>query len=119
MAQISGDYEHHCQSKLVRGFLEIETTAFSRYSEVEFNNEREFPALATQKIGPLVINPLSDNVGSVNRIVGVLRPALREERGFTLDEECCSNQGSLVIHAGQETRSDPSISSVSYCDHDY
>jgi len=30
-----------------------------------------------------------------------------------------SNQGSLVIHSGQDSRSDPCISSVSNCDHDY
>src|SRR5437870_2229802 len=42
-----------------------------------------------------------------------------QERYFALDENCRSNQGSLVIHSGPDTRSDLCISSVCNCDHDY
>ncbi len=63
------------------------------------------------------INRLSDNVGSVKLVLSVLRPALGEERHFALDEGCCSNQGLARDPCGSGTRSDPSISSVTHCDH--
>jgi len=61
---------------------------------------------------------LSNNVGSVKYFWGALIRALRRapfrsSRRFCLCLCLChTNQGSLVIDSGQETRSDPSISSV-------
>jgi hypothetical protein len=46
--------------------------------------------------------------------------ALREERRFALvDDFALSNLGSLLIVDGSETQSDPAISSITNCDHDY
>src|SRR6266852_8164487 len=58
---------------------------------------------------------LSDNVGGVKHFSSTLTHALRRARHFALVEGlafCSTNQGPLVIVSGQETRSDPSISSV-------
>jgi len=67
----------------------------------------------------LAKNPLSDDVGYVKHVLSTLQPALKEERHFALDGNALINQGSLVIHTGQDRRSDPSISSISDSDHDY
>src|SRR5712691_6026270 len=59
--------------------------------------------------------PISDNVGGVKHFSSTLTHALRRARHFALVEGlafCSTNQGPLVIVSGQETRSDPSISSV-------
>src|SRR5713226_3897773 len=59
--------------------------------------------------------PISDNVGGVKHFSSTLTHALRRARHFALVEGlafCSANQGPLVIVSGQETRSDPSISSV-------
>ena len=62
---------------------------------------------------PLMINPLSDNVGYVKHVLSTLQPALGEERHFGLAEEVLFQpKARLVIHAGQAIRSDPSISSI-------
>jgi hypothetical protein len=45
--------------------------------------------------------------------------ALGEERHFALVEIAVSNPGLLVIVFRFGFRSDPCISSVCYCDHDY
>src|SRR6266576_390438 len=42
-----------------------------------------------------------------------------EKRAISLSMKKPSNQGSLVIVSGQDFRSDPCISSVCNCDHDY
>ena len=63
---------------------------------------------------------VSDNVGSVKWFSSTLRHPLEEERHFALvDGLLFANQGWLVIRFGPDTRSDPCISSVSNCDHDY
>jgi hypothetical protein len=59
--------------------------------------------------------PISDIVGGVKLFRSTLRHVLGEERHFALVEAfafALPTQGSLVIDSGQETRSDPSISSV-------
>jgi hypothetical protein len=67
-----------------------------------------------------VKNRLSDNVGGVKHFSRTLQRALGEERHFALVEWFAfSNPGSLVISLRSGTRSDPCISSVSNCDHDY
>jgi hypothetical protein len=56
---------------------------------------------------------LSDNVGGVKRFSSTLRHALREERHFALVEKVpYPTKARIVIVSGQETRSDPSISSI-------
>jgi hypothetical protein len=56
----------------------------------------------------------------VKHFSSALQHALREERHFALDEGVAfPTVGSLVIRSGQDTRSDPCISSVLYFDHDY
>jgi len=60
-----------------------------------------------------VKNRVSDNVGGVKHFSSTLQHALREERHFALVEGVAfPTVGSLVIHSGQDTRSDPCISSV-------
>jgi hypothetical protein len=46
----------------------------------------------------LLKHRVSDNVGGVKRFSSTLQHALVEERHFALDENCRSNQGSLVIN---------------------
>lgn len=60
----------------------------------------------------MAINRRSDIVGGAKRFLSTLPRALEGQRHFALDENCRSNQGSLVIHSDQDTRSDPYISSV-------
>jgi len=56
---------------------------------------------------------LSDNVGGVKHSSSARLHALEEERYFALVEGVAfPTVGSLVIHSGQDTRSDPCISSV-------
>src|SRR6266851_1003302 len=56
---------------------------------------------------------VSDNVVPVKHFLSVLTRALRRARHFALVEgSAIPTQGPLVIVSGQETRSDPSISSV-------
>src|SRR5580700_230768 len=70
--------------------------------------------------GRLLQNRVSDNVGGVKHFSRTLQRALGEERHFALVEWFAfSNPGSLVISLRSGTRSDPCISSVSNCDHDY
>src|SRR6266849_394236 len=76
-------------------------------------NERQ--CLGRSGIKMVVKSPLSDNVGGVKHFSSTLTHALRRARHFALVEGlafCSTNQGPLVIVSGQETRSDPSISSV-------
>jgi hypothetical protein len=63
--------------------------------------------------GLLSLTGLSDNVGGVKHFLSTLLHALGEERHFALVEGVAfPTVGSLVIHSGQDTRSDPCISSV-------
>ena len=56
----------------------------------------------------------------VKHFLSTLLHALKEERHFALVEGFAfPTVGSLVIHSGQDTQSDPCISSVCNCDHDY
>src|SRR5215831_1242321 len=58
-------------------------------------------------------SPISDNVGGVKRFSSTLQHALREERHFALVEKVpYPARARIVILAGQETGSDPSISSI-------
>ena len=61
----------------------------------------------------MLINRLSDNVGDVKQFLSTLHHGLEQERHFALvDGLLFANHGSLVIHSGQDIRSDPCISSV-------
>ena len=65
-------------------------------------------------------NPVSDNVGGVKLVWSVLLRALEEERHFALVEgSAVPTQARLVIVVRSGTRSDPAVSSIRYCDHDY
>src|SRR5580658_3504154 len=64
-------------------------------------------------IGSFTKPGLSDNVGGVKHFSSTRLHALGEERHFALVEGVAfPTVGSLVIHSGQDTRSDPCISSV-------
>src|SRR5580692_6998772 len=59
------------------------------------------------------VSSISDNVGGVKHFSSTRLHALGEERHFALVEGVAfPTVGSLVIHSGQDTRSDPCISSV-------
>src|SRR5580658_59644 len=59
------------------------------------------------------LSDISDNVGGVKHFSSTRLRALVEERHFALVEGVAfPTVGSLVIHSGQDTRSDPCISSV-------
>jgi hypothetical protein len=67
----------------------------------------------------LVKNRLSNNVGAIKQYPGALLHALVEERHFALvDGLRFPTLGSLLI-VGVRTQSDPAISSIPNCDHDY
>ena len=81
---------------------------------------RTRPSVLPQKWARALLlkHRVSNNVGRVKHFWGALARALRRApfrsgRRFCLCLCFChTNQGSLVIDSGQETRSDPSISSV-------
>jgi hypothetical protein len=62
---------------------------------------------------------VSDNVGGAKQFLSTLLHALEEERRFALGENCHSNQRLARNPLRSGTRSDPCISSISNCDHDY
>jgi hypothetical protein len=65
-------------------------------------------------------NRVSDNVGGVKHFSSTRLHALGEERHFALvDGVAFPTVGSRVIVFRSGTRSDPCISSVCNCDHDY
>src|ERR1700687_4949250 len=74
---------------------------------------RQFSAVKSDVAGQLTKTGVSDNVGGVKHFLSVLLRALRRARHFALVEgSAIPTKGSLVIVSGQETRSDPCISSV-------
>src|SRR5215831_13298872 len=69
---------------------------------------------------PAAQTGLSDNVGRVKFILSTLRRALQEERHFALvDGFALPTAGSLGNRFRSGTQSDPCISSIRNCDHDY
>jgi len=75
--------------------------------------ERRPLAFLNPLAAQLSLSGLSDNVGPCQALLTALLHALREERHFALVEGVAfPTVGSLVIHSGQDTRSDPCISSV-------
>ncbi len=71
--------------------------------------------------GELAQYRLSDNVGGVKQLLSDLSHALVEERYFALVEmaRTYSTASLVIFFQVQNFRSDPCISSVSHCDHDY
>ena len=65
-------------------------------------------------------NRLSNNVGGVKHFLSELRRALEQERHFARVEDVPYQPRLARNHcSGQELRSDPCISSITYRDHDY
>ena len=62
---------------------------------------------------------ISNNVGGVKAFSSTRRPALQAERHFALVEICQANLRLAANRCGSGTQSDPTISSITYRDHDY
>jgi len=71
-------------------------------------------------VAQMVKNPISNNVGGVKHVLKHTSACTQKKSAISLSKMVCAfPTWARFESSGSRTRSDPAISSITYCDHDY
>jgi hypothetical protein len=82
-------------------------------------NSRNSPPQRSLAVGQLALNPISNNVGGVKQFSSTLLYALTKSAISLSKMVCAFPTWARFESLGSGTQSDPAISSIPNCDHDY